>query len=92
MTQLSDYLGKPFDVLYAITSDDAEDHGTYADTRTNGGVYSITSTQSGATTYGAYDGGTDRHTDETAPARATETDDCEDPQTCPDCTPVAADD
>ncbi|MFC6786097.1 hypothetical protein ACFQFH_09405 [Halobaculum halobium] len=61
MTGLTEYLGKPFDALFAITSnetvadDETVEEGLYADARSKGGVYSITSTQSGESTYAAYD-------------------------------------
>ncbi|MXR42112.1 hypothetical protein GRX01_12275 [Halobaculum sp. WSA2] len=61
MTGLTENLGKPFDVLFAITSnetvadDETVEDGLYADTRPKGGVHSITSTQSGESTYAAYD-------------------------------------
>lgn len=92
MTALIDYLRKPFDLLYAHTSDETDTHGIYANTRSKGGVYSITSTQSGASTYAAYEEDDREEIPGSVLPKDLETNDCEDPRTCPDCGPMVADD
>lgn len=74
-----------FDALYDATADETETKGIYANTRSSGGVYSITSTQSAESTYAAREGtARERATAEPSPAA---TYDCPDPSTCPDCSP-----
>jgi len=92
MTGLIDYLRKPFDLLYAYTSDETDTHGIYADTRSTDGVYSITSTQSGVSTYAAYEANDDGEMPGSVLPQDAETHDCADPRTCPDCEPMVADD
>lgn len=91
MSGLVDYLTKPFELLYAHTSDETTSRSVYADTRSEGGVYSVTSTQSGASTYGAYESDRDEVIPGTVQPREVDAFDCEDPRTCPDCEPLSAD-
>ena len=92
MIKLAEYMKKSFDFLYAHTSNETDQHGIYADTRAKGGHFSITSTQSGAGTYAAYDAENTREGPGSGLPREVETYDCEDPRTCPTCRPVATDD
>lgn len=92
MTGLIDYIQKPLDVLYARTSDETDTHGVYADTRSQGGVYSITSTQSDVSTYAATKTENNEDVSKSMPHQNAERADCEDPRTCPNCQPLAADD
>lgn len=98
MTGLTDYLQKPFDALYSITSNETTEDGiyadlgledaVYADTQSEDGVYSITSTQSGESTYAAYDSSDT----ETASSPGVSPQDREDSQTSADRHPTATDD
>lgn len=54
MTGLIEYLREPVELLNAHTSDRADNHGVYADTRSRGDHFSITSTQSSTSTYAVY--------------------------------------
>jgi hypothetical protein len=92
MANLIDYIRKPFDLLYAYTSDETDGHGIYADTRSTDGHFSITSTQSGMSTYAAYEEDDREEMPGSVVPKDLETDDCEDPRTCPDCEPVVAHD
>lgn len=92
MTGLIDYLRKPFDVLYAHTSDETDQHGIYADTRSTGGHFSITSTQSGVSTYAVYEAENAREMPGSVLPQEIEMHDCEDPRTCPTCQPLTTDD
>ena len=89
--ELAEYLKKPFDFLYAHTSNETDQQHTYADTRAKGGHFSVTSTQSSVSTYAACEAESARKVPGRLP-RETETYDCEDPRTCPTCRPVATDD
>lgn len=92
MTRLTELLRKPFDALYAVTSNETAERGVYADTRSEGDHFSITSTQSGVSTYAAYDGDTDGDMPESVLPRASDAYDCSNPRTCPTCHPAEADD
>lgn len=89
---LIDYIRKPFDVLHARTSDETARRGVYADTRSEDGLYSIASTQSGVSTYAASEAENHREMPGSVLPQDAETYDCEDPLTCPDCQPTVADD
>lgn len=91
MTGLVDYLRKPFEMLYARTSNETDQHGIYAHTRPEDGLYSITSTQSGASTYAAHGAEHDGRMPGTVLPREMDAFDCEDPRTCPDCQPITGD-
>lgn len=91
MTGLINYLRKPFDLLYAYTSDETDQYGIYADTRSKDSLYSITSTQSDGSTYAAYQSERDERTFGTVQPRELDAFDCEDPRTCPDCQPISSD-
>lgn len=88
MTGLTEYLARPFEMLDEHTTDEADQHGVYAETRTEGGLYSITSTQSGRSTYAAYESEQDEPMPGTVQPREPGTFDCADPRTCPDCRPL----
>ncbi|SIS19930.1 hypothetical protein [Natronorubrum thiooxidans] len=92
MTGITNYSKKLFDTLSNLASEEPTQHGIYADTRSKDGLYSITNTQSGTSTYAA---GQTRTKQEPALYRdvdSTETFDCEDPQTCPRCSPFTVGD
>lgn len=79
-----------FDALYDATADGTATEGVYADTRSTGGVYSVTSTQSAESTYAAGESAArDRSAEDPRPAT---TYDCEDPTTCPYCSPTPSGD
>ncbi len=92
MTTLIDYLRKPFEFLSAHTSDETSQHGVYADTRSEGGHFSIASTQSGVSAYAAHEAENVREMPGSVLPQELETYDCEDPQTCPTCQSTVADD
>lgn len=92
MTGLTELLEKPFDALYAVTSNETTKRDVYADTRSEDGHFSIRSTQSGVSTYGAYETEKDREMPGSVLPRDLGAYDCADPQTCPDCRPAASDD
>lgn len=92
MAALIDYIRKPFGLLDTYTSDETDTRGVYANTRSEGGVYSITSSQSGASTYAAYEEDDRAEMPGSALVDDAETYDCEDPRTCTDCGPTVADD
>ena len=92
MTELTEYLKKPFDFLYAHTSNETDQRRTYADTRAKDGHFSVTSTQSGASTYAVYDAENTREGPGSGLPWEAETYDCENPRTCPTCRPMATDD
>lgn len=92
MTALIDYIRKPFDLLDTYTSDETDTRGIYANTRSEAGVYSIASTQSNASTYGAYEEDDRTEMPGSVLLDDAETYDCEDPRTCTDCGPMVADD
>lgn len=85
-------LRKLFDGLYALTSDETADHGIYADTRSEDGVYSAMSTQSGESTYGVGATGTGTADGGTEPGQEAASDEREDHQPGPTCDPTSADD
>lgn len=92
MTRLIDHLEKRFDQLYAHASNETDEHGIYADTRSVEGHFSIRSTQSGVSTYRAYEENKNGSMPGTVQPEELDAFDCEDPLTCPDCEPVMADD
>jgi hypothetical protein len=55
MTRVTGYLEKAFNVLFSRSSDRTTQHGIYADTRSEGAHFSSRSTQSGVSTYAAYE-------------------------------------
>ena len=55
MPKVTDYIKKSFDILSAHSSDDTAEGSVYADTRSMGGHFSSNSTQSGVSTYAAYE-------------------------------------
>ena len=91
MTELAEYLKKPFDFLYAHTSNETDQERTYTDTRATDGHFSVTSTQSGVSTYAAYEAENAKMAKSRLPREA-ETYDCENPKTCPTCRPMTTDD
>ena len=90
MIRLTKYLRKPFDFLYAHTSDETDTRGVYSGTRPKGGHFSIESTQSGVSTYAAYEAEGRQEMPGSVLPEDLETYDCEDPRTCPDCQPREA--
>ncbi|ELY50294.1 hypothetical protein [Natronorubrum bangense] len=92
MTGLSEYVRALFDTLSNRTSEDPVQHGIYADTRSRDGLYSITNTQPGTSTYAAGQRPMDHEHATTAPPEdeGPATLDCEDPQTCPTCSPLTS--
>lgn len=90
MTGLQTHLRKPFDLLYAYTSDEADTHGVYANTRSEEGHFSVWSTQSGVSTYSAYEENRAGRMPGTVQPQKMDAFDCEDPRTCPDCEPAVA--
>jgi hypothetical protein len=54
MNRFIESLREPFELLNANTSDRPDNHGVYADTRSRGEHFSITSTQSGTGTYAVH--------------------------------------
>lgn len=73
-------LGKVFDGLARLTSEETTHRTPYADSRTDQGVYSIARTQTSETTYGA---GEQVDRDETTSDRRTESTDSEEPVSSP---------
>lgn len=55
MTRFIDYIKKSFDILSAHSSDDTTKGSVYADTQSKDSHFSSESTQSGVTTYAAYE-------------------------------------
>ena len=54
MATFIEHLRKPFELLHAYASDQATNHGVYADTRSRNKHFSIANTQSGTSTYAAH--------------------------------------
>lgn len=79
-----------FDKLYQYTSNEIVEDRPYAASRSREGLYAITNTQSGESTFAA-DEFEHEQINADAPQRqggqSTESFDCEDPSTCPTCTP-----
>lgn len=92
MTGLIDYLRLPFDLLYARSSNETTEHSIYADTRSREGQFPVRTTQSGVSTYAAYEEDRDGPMPGTVRPRELDAFDCVDPVTCPDCQPVVSDD
>lgn len=91
MTVLVDSIKALFDTLYTRTPNGMDQHGVYADTRTEDGHYSVTSTQSGVSAYGAYEADHNKVLPGTVRPREMDAFTCVDPSTCPDCDPLADD-
>jgi hypothetical protein len=92
MTGLSTYLTMVFDRLYEVTSNETVEERPYADTRSRESLYAITDTQSRESTYAAGEFQIERAQGDTAESRTVESAesfDCEDPRTCPTCSPDA---
>lgn len=92
MTGLSTYLTMVFDKLYEVTSNETVEERPYANTRSRDGLYAITNTQSGDSTYAAGEFQLERAQGDTAQSRTVESAesfDCEDLRTCPTCSPDA---
>lgn len=90
MTGLSSYLTMVFDKLYEVTSNETAEKRPYANTRSREGLYAITNTQSAESTYAAGEFELEGSQTETAQGQTVESAesfDCEDPRTCPTCTP-----
>jgi hypothetical protein len=92
MANLTAYLRRPFDLLYGYTSDETDSHGVYADTRSEGGLYSILKTQSGTSTYAVSAVENNRTPLEGTTLRETEMYGCADPRRCSDSQSMTTDD
>ena len=85
MTGLSAHVRTLFDTLSNLTSEEPVQHGIYADTRSRDGLYSISNTQPGTSTYAAERTDGDHATTAPSEDEDSATLDCEDPETCPTC-------
>lgn len=90
MAGITSVIKKLRDRLTAPSVEKPSQHGIYANTRSRDGLYSITNTQSRTTTYAVAQPQTKREHATDAPDQDREsikTIACEDPQTCPTCSP-----
>ncbi len=92
MTRLAELLGKPFDALYAVTPNETMKRDVYGGTRPKNGHFSVQSTQSGVSTYRAYEAENDGEMPGSVLPRDLGAYDCADPRVCPDCQPTTSDD
>lgn len=88
MAGLLPHLGSLFEKLSDLTSTETVEERPYANTRTGDSLYSITNTQSANSTYAAGEATAAEDATETSQRGRTEPFDCEDPVTCPTCTPT----